>query len=480
MLVDAFRPLPFPTLPDSKAAASDRASSTAKLTEVARLLKLVPAREKRLAARPVPLAVPTDDPKTPWIAYATARYRAYVDRVLRHKDPRPLVTRLSEVFDAYATRDAARFNQSVATYQELVAEARPLGFDARKNRLESFFNHAAPFYNLIPLSILALLLTIFGWLVAVASSRWSGALRNSAFWLLVLVLILHTLALAGRVFISGRPPVTNLYSSAIFIGWCCVAIGLILELVFRYGIGNCVASVSGISALLIAHFLAGGGDTIRVLQAVLDTQFWLTMHVLTVAFGYSAMFFAGVLGLLMFAAIWLHDVLTLFGLLRGEFAPRANADTHGWPELERVLSGMIYGTICFAAFASFVGTVLGGLWADDCWGRFWGWDPKENGALMIVLWTAIMLHAKSSHMVGRRGMALLAIGGNIITAWSWFGVNELGIGLHSYGFTEGMARGLLIFWISQLVIIGMGLLYLLVARLRGESVPVTDDAIDPL
>jgi hypothetical protein len=119
---------------------------------------------------------------------------------------------------------------------------------------------------------------------------------------------------------------------------------------------------------------------------------------------------------------------------------------------------MIYGTLCFAIILSFVGTVLGGLWADDSWGRFWGWDPKENGALIIVLWNALVLHARWGGMAKERGLAALAVGGNIATAWSWFGVNELGVGLHSYGFTEGALLWLGLFIASQMLIAGLGLL----------------------
>ena len=119
---------------------------------------------------------------------------------------------------------------------------------------------------------------------------------------------------------------------------------------------------------------------------------------------------------------------------------------------------MIYGTLCFAIFFSFVGTVLGGLWADDSWGRFWGWDPKENGALMIVLWNALVLHARWDGMVTGRGLALLAVVGNIVTAWSLFGVNALGVGLHSYGFDRGVTTWLLAFVASQAAIILIGAL----------------------
>jgi cytochrome c biogenesis factor len=128
------------------------------------------------------------------------------------------------------------------------------------------------------------------------------------------------------------------------------------------------------------------------------------------------------------------------------------------PKVGKDIARMIYGTLCFAIFFSFVGTVLGGLWADDSWGRFWGWDPKENGALMIVLWAALMLHARWDKLIGERGFAVLAIGGNIVVAWSWFGVNELGVGLHSYGFTDGVLMRLGLFVLSQLAIIAIGLI----------------------
>ncbi|CAN0365556.1 unnamed protein product, partial [Ectocarpus sp. 4 AP-2014] len=118
---------------------------------------------------------------------------------------------------------------------------------------------------------------------------------------------------------------------------------------------------------------------------------------------------------------------------------------------------MIYGTLCFALLFSFIGTVLGGLWADDSWGRFWGWDPKENGALIIVLWNALVLHARWGKMVGPAGLAALAVGGNIVTTWSWFGVNELGVGLHAYGDSESStATWLLGFVVSQALVIVVG------------------------
>src|SRR5262249_44950531 len=122
----------------------------------------------------------------------------------------------------------------------------------------------------------------------------------------------------------------------------------------------------------------------------------------------------------------------------------------------KALSKMIYGIICFATLFSFVGTVLGGIWADQSWGRFWGWDPKENGALIIVLWNGLILHARWGGLVRERGLVSLAIVGNIVTSWSWFGVNLLGIGLHSYGFMQAAFWWLLGFVASQLLLIALG------------------------
>jgi hypothetical protein len=119
---------------------------------------------------------------------------------------------------------------------------------------------------------------------------------------------------------------------------------------------------------------------------------------------------------------------------------------------------MVYAIVCFATLFSFVGTVLGGIWADQSWGRFWGWDPKENGALVIVLWNALILHARWGGLVRERGLMNLAIFGNVVTAWSWFGVNMLGIGLHSYGFMDQAFHWLIISVGTCLVFMANGVL----------------------
>jgi ABC-type transport system involved in cytochrome c biogenesis permease subunit len=144
-------------------------------------------------------------------------------------------------------------------------------------------------------------------------------------------------------------------------------------------------------------------------------------------------------------------------VLLGLFTPLLKHES-GKMELGTALAQMTYGIVCFAVLFSFTGTVLGGIWADQSWGRFWGWDPKENGALLIVLWNVIILHARWGGMIRERGLMNMVIFGNIVTGWSWFGVNMLGIGLHNYGFTEAAFKWLVLFAITQIGLIVLGML----------------------
>jgi ABC-type transport system involved in cytochrome c biogenesis permease subunit len=349
----------------------------------------------------------------------------------------PDVQSWKEMLTAYGSKDAPKFNAAVRSYLERLSAERPR--DVRRAALESRFNHEDPFNKCKWLYLLGFVLAAASWM------GWRSALNWSAWGLLLFTYAVHTVALCVRIYLSGRPPVTNLYSSAVFIGWGAALIGLVLALVLRrvlrndigMSLGSIVTAVAGFVTLQIAHILAADGDTMEVLQAVLDTQFWLATHVTCITLGYATTYVAGLIG-------------TIY-VLMGVFTRSLTAD------IARILNRVTYGIVCFATFFSFVGTVLGGLWADDSWGRFWGWDPKENGALMIVLWNAILLHARWGGLVRERGLAVLAVLGNIVVSWSWFGVNQLGVGLHSYGFTNGVTITLVVYAFSQAAIAGCGL-----------------------
>ena len=342
----------------------------------------------------------------------------------------PYVTSYASLTMAYRSGDAEQFNSEVSELRERFIADFP--DDISRVHYERVFNGLQPFYISMQLYVLIFLAVCISWL------RWPKELAKAAFWVLVLAFLIHTFGLLSRMYIQGRPPVTNLYSSAVFVGWGAVLLGIFIEKFFKNGIGAAMASLVGFCTLIIAHHLAMTGDTLEMMRAVLDSNFWLATHVVIITFGYSAIFLAGALAILF--------------VLLGVFSRRFNKDT------ARSLSAMVYGIICFGTLFSLVGTILGGIWADQSWGRFWGWDPKENGALMIVIMGAIYLHARWGGICKDRGLMALAIWGNIITAWSWFGTNMLPVGLHSYGRMDSAYAWLIGFVLAQLVLIATALL----------------------
>ncbi|HUA69319.1 MAG TPA: cytochrome c biogenesis protein CcsA [Candidatus Saccharimonadales bacterium] len=353
----------------------------------------------------------------------------------------PAVTGYAAMATAYNQNNPAAFNQALDDYRQWLGEW--FAPEARHGAQEFFFDEFQPFYKAIVIYVTAFLLAIIALFTFALAPKVSEIFRRSAFGLVVLAAVIHTFGLVFRMWLEGRPPVTNLYSSAIFVGWGAVVLGLVLERVFAVGLGSAVASLAGFVTLVIAHNLSMDGDTMEAMRAVLNNNFWLATHVVVITLGYASTFLAGLLGVTY--------------VLLGLFTPSLKYKT-GDLELGKVLAKMAYGIVCFAALFSFVGTVLGGIWADQSWGRFWGWDPKENGALIIVLWNAAILHARWGGMIRERGLMNMVIFGNIVTSWSWFGVNMLGIGLHSYGFMAAAFKWLVLFVASQIVLIVLGML----------------------
>jgi cytochrome c-type biogenesis protein CcsB len=365
----------------------------------------------------------------------------------------PAVGYLAAMATAYRANNPADFNRAVDDYQAWLAPQ--FAKELEKGGAEFYYNNVKAFLHATIVYIFAFVLAGAALVTLNLAPELSESLRRSAFYLIILAGIVHTFGLIFRMVLEGRPPVTNLYSSAIFIGWGAMILGIVLERIYRVGIGNIVAAIAGFITLLIAHNLALGGDTMEMLRAVLDTNFWLATHVVVVTLGYASTFVAGLLAVV-------YIFLGLFTPLLTQKLRPAGADlsakSAGQVEIGKALAKMVYGIVCFATLFSFTGTVLGGIWADQSWGRFWGWDPKENGALLIVLWNAIILHARWGGLVRERGLMNLAVFGNIVTSFSWFGVNMLGIGLHSYGFMDAAFKWLMLFVGSQLVLIGLGLL----------------------
>jgi ABC-type transport system involved in cytochrome c biogenesis permease subunit len=370
-----------------------------------------------------PRWVPGKDASAQWMhlgdALMTSFHTGRVD---------PFVQRWARLSDAWIAADRQGFAKLSAEFADAYAEVLPSTV-VNKVRAERSMNQWALFQQSIVLYLWVLVGVLLAWLML------DERLQRGVFWFLLLAVVLHSAGLILRMVLHGRPPVTNLYSSAVFVGWGAVVLGLFIERHFRNGIGAAAAALSGFLSLIIASHLMTSGDTMEMMRAVLDSNFWLATHVVTISLGYSATFLAGFLGLIY--------------CVMGIFSRRLDA------EVSSSLLRMTYGVTCFALLFSFVGTVLGGIWADQSWGRFWGWDPKENGALLIVIWTALMLHAKRGGVVDTRGFMLLAIFGNVVTSWSWFGTNMLGVGLHSYGFMSAGFLWLMLFWGSQFAVMAL-------------------------
>jgi ABC-type transport system involved in cytochrome c biogenesis permease subunit len=329
---------------------------------------------------------------------------------------------------AWRDEQPEKFNELLSIFRRDFEKR--YGAPLHKSDIEVRFNAVEPFYRATIVYVLAFVAAIGSWLV------WPRALGRAAFALVAIAWVATTAGIATRMWLEGRPPVTNLYSSALFVGWGSVALCLVLEYTYRNAIGSAAGALIGFATLIIAHMLSLSGDTLEMMRAVLDSNFWLATHVVVVALGYASTFLAGFLALIY--------------VVRGVLTRSLDQETAD------ALSRMVYGIVCFATLFSFTGTILGGIWADQSWGRFWGWDPKENGALIIVVWNAIILHARWGRMVGQRGLMNLAIFGNIVTSWSWFGTNMLGVGLHSYGFTEAAFWSLIAFVATQLAFIVVG------------------------
>ena len=271
-------------------------------------------------------------------------------------------------------------------------------------------------------------------------------LRNIAYGTMVSGFILHTYGIYLRMVIMSRPPISTLYETVIFVGFVIVLFSVVIEYLRKDGLGIFIGSISGSLLHYVGFGYAADGDTMEMLVAVLNSNFWLATHVTTIILGYGSSLMAGLIG---------H--LYLIEKIR---VPKQSA------HLKSIYDNL-FGVTLIALFFTLFGTILGGIWADQSWGRFWGWDPKENGALLIVLWQLMMVHMRLSGLAKPDSFALGMVLNNIVVIMAWFGVNLLSIGLHSYGFASGIAVNIIIFTLVEITT-GFGTYYW--ARLKSQQV----------
>lgn len=324
------------------------------------------------------------------------------------------------------------YNEKDAEYWHVISEALRMkgeGVDG----VRPFAINLEVMYNAFdPLKWCAIGYTLGTLVALVAMLLASEAASIAAFAIILASTGVHGLGILMRMTILLRPPVSTLYESMIFVSFMIACFGLWLER--KKGSGESLLMGGMVAALLImaANVFAADTDTLEVLVAVLNTNFWLGTHVVCITTGYASSLLAGALA---------HIYLLRRAIGKTEAATLAT--------LQRRLHSVALVALLFTS----VGTMLGGIWADQSWGRFWGWDPKENGALWIVLWLVWMLHSRIAGQVRELGFASGMAFINIIVALAWVGVNLLSVGLHSYGFTDVAANGLMIFCGAEVVFI---------------------------
>jgi len=384
----------------------------------------------------------------------------------------------SELFDA-----AMQFNPMVKTWLPLLAslEKLPTLRDDRvaftselailhkgiekiardrgeysKVPLEVHFYDAQYLYYSQVLFVLSFFIIAITWLLP--RSKWTDIASYVA---VSIPLILLIIGITLRCIIRSRPPISTLYETVLFITAVAVLTAIIAERLNKERIAIAVASILGCMGMFLAfrYEAKEGVDTMPSLVAVLDTNFWLATHVTIINAGYAASLLSGALG---------HVYIVGTGLaMLGIGTSKRN--------FYRGIAKMTYGVLCFGLVFSVVGTILGGVWANDSWGRFWGWDPKENGALLICIWSLIALHAKMGLYIRELGMAICAVVLDMIVVFSWWGVNNLGVGLHSYGFTDGLWLTLSVFWAIEAAFVVLGLWLVLLQRwLKPKGTEVAD------
>lgn len=344
--------------------------------------------------------------------------RQYAER----EDERPLTrefVRLNSALDLYDSLQSETFWNGISLApEEIMPETRA------RILAESLYVKVN-----LPFACWVLLCFSFGAFFISGLIRGGQRLRRLGTIVQILANVSMVAVLVWRGIVADRIPVVSLYEIVLLLSWGISSVCILLSLK-----GKSREIVAGFSALvLLLHLLLRAalshGDPFGAVSPLLDSPFWLSLHVFTIAAGFCA---------LLVSAVVAH--VALFGRLRG-MCPSG--------PLKRLLRG----TLHVGFFLSAAGTLLGGFWADAAWGRFWGFDPKENAALMVLVWCLIPMHLKSGETREKTFETLIALLIPVI-AFCLFGVNMLGVGLHSYGYSPGMLAGFVVGCSLDLILVG--------------------------
>ena len=365
---------------------------------------------KRLAIAPI-----QGSDEQEWISLADLLHSAWNEG----SDPTGLMRQARQHFlaarAAFLRSDSADFNQASAAFLNVIERLGPqLGEypASTKIRWEVAYNRFVPFRVAWIATALA-----FALLLLSLGTRWRP-FRVAGYAALVSGVAAMLAGFGLRVALSGRAPVTNMYESVVYVAWGIAMLGMAFEWRYRRPFVLAVAAGLATVALIVADNCPAVLDaSLRPLQPVLRSNFWLVTHVLTITLSYAALALAQGIGNLTlgYYLIGSDDRATIRSLT--EFNYRA----------------LQVGVLLLAA-----GTILGAVWADYSWGRYWGWDPKEVWALVALLGYLALLHARFAGWLGDFGVAAWSVACFSLVLMAWYGVNfVLGAGLHSYGFGGG-------------------------------------------
>ncbi|MFM1871586.1 MAG: cytochrome c biosis protein CcsA [Planctomycetota bacterium] len=357
-----------------------------------------------------------------------------IDGALRNTAPEAHVAMLVKLQRGVESASMREREANFVAYRDAVVAAAERRGEYDKVELETYYYRTSWHYQSIHWFLFGFVLAASCWLAMRSKWLWRASMGVTAAALLMLVADITL-----RSIIRGRPPITNLYDTFLFIAAVAVLVAWIAEWIVPKRLALAAGPAIGAVLVMCARLfeVSDAQDTMKPLVAVLDSNFWLATHVTTINIGYAAGLLAAVL-----ANVWV-----LLRVLR---------IAHPAEALAKSVVRMVYGVTAFSLVFGVVGTILGGVWANDSWGRFWGWDPKENGALMICLSQTAMLHARFSGWIRDFGQMIWSSITGMVVLFSWFHVNLLQVGLHSYGFSAGLHSAVWIGYTVELVLMAVG------------------------
>ena len=331
----------------------------------------------------------------------------------------PFLPDFKKIVILYGSKDS-EFLAGTEDWIEKIKNGSP-ELSLSKINLEVFYNHWKPFEAAAVFYLFAFLLFTF------VSKPWG---RPAGVILMATAVVCHSFGILTRVIVLGRPPVSNMYESMIFMNWALVVFALVFYAIKKNLAALTVGSLVSAFIMIYADLLPID-SSLEVLVPVLRSNYWLSIHVMTIVSSYGAFGLAMGLG---------HRHLFLNKFTR--FSKKA----------EKESADLIYRVIQLGVLLIGTGTVLGGVWANESWGRFWGWDPKETWALITFLGYLIVIHLKFAKKISDFQIALSSVLGFQLVLMTWYGVNfVLGRGLHSYGAGTGGMNWVIYFLIFEAV-----------------------------